>query len=371
MSAIVVQIGLYVRTVAVIVRIAVTIIAGPAWVLVRIAGSLYVLAVYYVARFAVVMCVRTVLMILLIYVRGAKMTKKNESKKKQIKSKAGTKKAGSSAKKLPEPVYEKAVTPKLVFSFYAYQKLKHICEKVKTEVGCYGISSPDNVLRVEDIYIPKQAADSMYNDFDVDDVADYMEKMFDEGLQPFQCTRIWIHTHPAGIASPSGTDNDTFARSFGECNFSLMVILPKSGKFYCRIQYKIAEFFHCFEIPVEVDSDSAFNTKIRKGWLDEAEDKITEIKPNIIVSGNNRFGFGGTDGELYDHYEDGGEVSTMRLTSAMRIAKTEIFQEWLWGAYGQVEADLSRKRYDAQNWTIFETVEEYLDICGGVASGGS
>jgi hypothetical protein len=62
-------------------------------------------------------------------------------------------------------------------------------------------------------------------------------KLFERrGIEPWR-TSCWTHTHPAGINGPSGTDEETMARSFGKWDFALMLILTKAGAFYARMDF--------------------------------------------------------------------------------------------------------------------------------------
>jgi hypothetical protein len=56
-------------------------------------------------------------------------------------------------------------------------------------------------------------------------------------LAPQQFARLWIHTHPGACPEPSFTDEQTFARVFGGCDWSVMFILAKGGASYARLHF--------------------------------------------------------------------------------------------------------------------------------------
>lgn len=102
----------------------------------------------------------------------------------------------------------------------------------------FGISSKENPLHIEDVRLVKQEVTPVTTDMDDDAVAEYLDSLIDEGKQPFEGMRVWIHTHPGMSATPSGTDEDTFESVFGACDWAAMIIIGSSG-YFCRVQFKI------------------------------------------------------------------------------------------------------------------------------------
>ncbi len=70
------------------------------------------------------------------------------------------------------------------------------------------------------------AAHSRFS-FDDSAVADYFD--VDGRCRSFteHFARIWIHTHPGNSPQPSLMDLRTFATSFGQCDWSVMMILAE------------------------------------------------------------------------------------------------------------------------------------------------
>lgn len=107
----------------------------------------------------------------------------------------------------------------------------------ETEVGGFGISATDEELYVNDFITIKQRATCVSVAFDDPAVADYFDTCIDAGLTPARCARIWVHTHPGQSPEPSMTDEETFARVFGRCDWSVMFIVSRSAETYARLSF--------------------------------------------------------------------------------------------------------------------------------------
>jgi len=129
----------------------------------------------------------------------------------------------------------------LTFSADTWLKLKYLCHIGETEVGFFGVILDSDLLRVSELFLPKQECTAVVTTFDDDSVADYYDSMTDRGLQPYQYSRLWIHTHPSDSADPSFADEETFKRAFGSCDWSIMMILARGGQVSCRLHHKSPE----------------------------------------------------------------------------------------------------------------------------------
>src|SRR6185295_1768088 len=99
-------------------------------------------------------------------------------------------------------------------------------------------------------------------------VADHFDSHLEQGVQPVRCGRLWIHTHPGGSALPSSTDEETFVRGFGSCDWAVMMILARSGQTYARLAFNTGPMAQ-IEIPVRVDWSSwPFYIGHEQPWLD-------------------------------------------------------------------------------------------------------
>jgi hypothetical protein len=116
-------------------------------------------------------------------------------------------------------------------------KLQYSCHTGDTEVGGFGISSEQDLLYIEDFITVRQETTAISVRFLDNAVADFFDACVDRGLTPQQFSRVWCHTHPGDLATPSSLDEATFARCFGRCDWSLMFIVARSGKTYARLSF--------------------------------------------------------------------------------------------------------------------------------------
>jgi hypothetical protein len=119
----------------------------------------------------------------------------------------------------------------------AFLKLQFFLHAGETEIGGFGISRADDLLYVEDFVTVRQRVSCMTVELDDTAVADYFDAQVDEGKVPAQFGRIWVHTHPGSSANPSWTDEETFERAFGRCDWSVMFIISRSGQTYVRLRF--------------------------------------------------------------------------------------------------------------------------------------
>jgi hypothetical protein len=108
------------------------------------------------------------------------------------------------------------------------------------EVSLMGISAGeegDDLLTVEDfVCVPQECTTGNTEPTD-DGMAIYFENMmFDRGIMPNRCGRIWAHTHPGQSPQPSGTDEETYRKWFKDAEFAVMYILAE-GNNYCKIKH--------------------------------------------------------------------------------------------------------------------------------------
>ena len=153
----------------------------------------------------------------------------------------------------------------LRFSPTAWAKLQCFCHAGDTEIGGFGITSAEDLLLVEDFQSVHQSVTSVSVAFDDAAVADFFEEQVDQGRKPGQFARIWLHTHPGSSPAPSSTDEETFDRVFGSCDWAVMFILAKGGKTYARLRFNVGPGGHSV-IPVEVDYHVEFAGSDHGDW---------------------------------------------------------------------------------------------------------
>jgi proteasome lid subunit RPN8/RPN11 len=125
----------------------------------------------------------------------------------------------------------------------------------ETEVGGFGVAAEHDLLYVQDFVTLKQRTSCVSVEFADDAVADYFDTCVDAGLPPARFARIWCHTHPGHSPQPSHTDERTFARVFGSCDWSVMFIISRTGETYARLAFNAGPGGR-IHLPVEVDWDA-------------------------------------------------------------------------------------------------------------------
>jgi proteasome lid subunit RPN8/RPN11 len=162
--------------------------------------------------------------------------------------------------------------PALRFTPYAWAKLQWFCHAgapaSQTEIGGFGITSSDDLLLIEDFATVRQQVSAVTVKFDDPAVADYFEDQVDRGLKPEQFARVWLHIHPGNCPNPSGTDEQTFARVFGHCDWAVMFILAEGGDTYARLRFNTGPGGDCL-LPVELDCQVEFPASDLRGWEEE------------------------------------------------------------------------------------------------------
>ena len=142
--------------------------------------------------------------------------------------------------------------PRLLFSPLAWLKLQYLCHAGPTEVAAFGLSTAGDPLHLEDVLVVKQRASAVSVAFDDGAVADLFDRMIDDGVEPARFGRIWLHTHPGSSVEPTGTDEATFARAFGACDWAVMAILGRTGRVSARLTFSAGPGGH-LEIASAVD----------------------------------------------------------------------------------------------------------------------
>ena len=125
----------------------------------------------------------------------------------------------------------------LTFSAQAWLKLQFLCHAGPTEIGGFGFASRDDPLFIEDFLLVHQTCTPVTASFDDESVADLYEDMADAGVPASRFARVWLHTHPGSSVEPSPTDEATFSRVFGVCDWSVMAILGRTGRMSARMQF--------------------------------------------------------------------------------------------------------------------------------------
>ncbi len=185
-------------------------------------------------------------------------------------------KSSQCPKDRPRRQLTEASQPSLRFSPTAWAKLAFFRDHGPTEIGGFGITDADDLLYVEDFMTVKQEVTGASVCFDDDAVADFFDVQVDAGRKPEQFARVWLHTHPGFSAEPSATDEETFARVFGGCQWAVLFIVGIEDQTYARLRFNVGPGGEA-EIPVVVDYSLSFTAADHKAWR-------AEYEANIIVA---------------------------------------------------------------------------------------
>lgn len=166
--------------------------------------------------------------------------------------------------------------PSLRFTPTAWAKFLFLRDRGETEVGGFGISSLDDPLLIEDVQLVRQVCSAVTVTFDDEGIADYFDARVDEGLAPEQFARVWLHTHPGNSPDPSQTDENTFFRVFGACDWAVMGILAQGGASYARLRFRAGPG-GALQIPMEVDFKTPFPGSDSAAWDAEYRACVTQM----------------------------------------------------------------------------------------------
>jgi proteasome lid subunit RPN8/RPN11 len=153
----------------------------------------------------------------------------------------------------------------LRFSPTAWAKLLYFRDRSRNEVGGFGITAPDDLLFIEEFLTVKQEVTCVSVKFDDEAVSQFFDQQVDLGRKPEQFARIWLHTHPGDSPDPSPTDEATFKRVFGGCQWAVMAVVAQDNSTYARLSFNIGPGGQIL-IPSEVDFSQDFGASDHSAW---------------------------------------------------------------------------------------------------------
>lgn len=169
---------------------------------------------------------------------------------------------------------------KLQFSPYAWAKLLYFRDAGNTEVGMYGITPTEDPMLITDVRLVKQECTGATVELDTEDSGKFVERMLDEGLAPWQCQNIWIHTHPGNCPEPSGTDKDNFKKNFSHPNWAVFFILANGGQTWCEVQFNVGPTCRV-TCEHSVVYEGNFRGTDKEAWQEEYKKNVTKQKWNF------------------------------------------------------------------------------------------
>jgi proteasome lid subunit RPN8/RPN11 len=165
----------------------------------------------------------------------------------------------------------------LRFSPTAWSKLVFCRDMTDNEVGGFGVTQDDDLLFVTDFVLVKQKVSSVSVAFEDESVADFFEDQVEKGRRPEQFGRVWLHTHPGSSPEPSMTDEETFARVFGRCDWSVMCIVAQDGNTFARLRFSAGPGGE-LKIPVCIDYSCQFDAADFELWAQQYKANVAELQ---------------------------------------------------------------------------------------------
>jgi proteasome lid subunit RPN8/RPN11 len=143
------------------------------------------------------------------------------------------------------------------------------------EVGGFGITEAEDLLFVTDVALVKQTVTCVSVSFEDESVADFFEDQVEAGRQPEQFARLWLHSHPGESPEPSGTDEATFSRVFGSCDWAIMCVIARNGSTFARLRFNVGPGGEV-KIPVCVDYGCEFDAGDFELWEQQYRANVVE-----------------------------------------------------------------------------------------------
>ena len=198
------------------------------------------------------------------------MKKHKSNKKKQLNNQPTyvTQNPGIQAESHGKPI--------LRFSPTAWAKLLYFRDKTDNEIGGFGISEAEDLLYVRQFITVKQQVSAVSVKFEDEAVAGLFDRQVDLGRKPEQFARIWCHSHPFDSPQPSGVDEETFSRVFGDCQWAVMFILAGNNSCYARLSFNVGPGCQVL-IPVEVDYSPDFGPSDKEAWDSEYQANVRVV----------------------------------------------------------------------------------------------
>ncbi|AQT68722.1 hypothetical protein STSP2_01894 [Anaerohalosphaera lusitana] len=195
---------------------------------------------------------------------------------KKNKTTARTRSQSKTVKSNQKKKRSKNFNPILRFSPTAWAKLLYFRDKSDNEVAGFAVTDTDDLLYVREFVTITQQVTSVTVSFHDEAVADYFDRQVDAGKRPEQFARVWLHTHPSDSPTPSATDNETFARVFGSCQWAVMFILAEDDNTFAKLRFNVGPGADML-IPVRVDYGCQFGPTDHDSWDAEYEQNVIEI----------------------------------------------------------------------------------------------
>ena len=166
---------------------------------------------------------------------------------------------------------------------YAHWRLQWLCHASDNEVSAMGVLGAEGPgMVINDFILVRQQVSPVTVNLDMKWWGDRQVELFErDGIEPWQLS-CWTHTHPAGVNRPSQLDERTMRESFGAWDLALMLILTRSGDFYCRLEFnheyapQLSQRFS-LECPVRTTWQGPLWQSVSEDTLSQWQDEFSRL----------------------------------------------------------------------------------------------
>jgi len=142
------------------------------------------------------------------------------------------------------------------------------------EFTCFGITQGADVLSVLDLRLPTQEVSGGSADIDGDALGEYMERCAADGIEPINCARVWVHSHPfSDNPGPSTIDDHALDSELADSDWIAMIIVGKTGEGNAWLSLQ-RPFRLRVSIPVLVDWALPFDGFNLQAWRAEFDANV-------------------------------------------------------------------------------------------------
>jgi proteasome lid subunit RPN8/RPN11 len=177
----------------------------------------------------------------------------------------------------PQTYGKKLEDLKIVFSPYAWHKLRFMRDAGPTEVAGHLLFDAEHSFRVEDFMMLPQRCTSATFEFADKPRIEFGESMLQKGISGKRWANFVAHTHPGSSATPSSVDETNFRDKYSDGEISIMFILARGGEVTCRVKFNVGP---AYWIDIAYDAGEGwtgpFPASDEKAWKEEYDRCVSQ-----------------------------------------------------------------------------------------------
>jgi len=178
---------------------------------------------------------------------------------------------------------------RLTISPTAWAKIRWFMKKAgNLEISGFGITEKENPLTVIDFQTVSQENTSATTELEDMALAKHVERNARRGVDPSNCMRVWIHTHPfsAGKPSPSSVDISTLEdKLLRGTDYAIMIILGGGEEHFAELHAALKipgiEMHAAVPLTLYVDWTSSIWDAKSSEWNKEYKKNIKRPAPAL------------------------------------------------------------------------------------------